>query len=124
MIKSNNFIHLTGRLGKTPEMQTSGETQYCRIDLAVNSYVNKEEKTFWFQCVAFGKLAKAICDYCSKGDKISVMGTLTQRKKEEVTYYSVLADSVEFHILAKSSEMGGESGKGKKSDSQEDDLPF
>ncbi len=74
-----NKIIITGRLGADPELKTSGSgTEYTNFSVAVDrrKEKDKERKTDWFYCAAFGKLAVFITTYFKKGDGIELSGRM------------------------------------------------
>ncbi len=79
-----NNITLVGRLVRPPERKGDWGATFT---LAVNARekVNGEWQKVghFFDCVAFGKRAEALCQYAGQGDLISVSGSLRQRKWEQ-----------------------------------------
>jgi len=72
----NNAI-LTGRLTRQPERQsTRNGATVCRFSLAVDKYSNGEKTAMFINCVAYGKTAEFIVNYCNKGDKLGVEGSV------------------------------------------------
>ena len=83
MANDINKVILIGRLTRDPELKsTSGGNYFCRVSLASNrSIYNKEtresrDEVGFFDCVAWGKSAEAICKYLQKGRRICVEGSL------------------------------------------------
>lgn len=54
-------------------LETQSGKQYCKFTLAVNRYGGK---TDFIPCVAWDRQAEAISKYCTKGSKMSVVGSL------------------------------------------------
>lgn len=76
-----NKCLILGRLGRDPELKTSQSgTEVCRFSLAVSEKYNGEERTEWFNCVAFGKIAEVAAKYLSKGDHAFIEGRIQTRK--------------------------------------------
>ena len=74
-----NKIIITGRLGADPELKTSGSgNEYTNFSVAVDrrKEKDKERKTDWFYCAAFGKLAVFITTHFKKGDGIELSGRM------------------------------------------------
>ena len=72
----NNVI-LTGRLTRQPERQsTRNGATVCRFSLAVDKYSNGEKTATFINCVAYGKTAEFLVNYCDKGDKLGVEGSV------------------------------------------------
>ena len=71
-----NDIKLLGRLAQSPEVKKSqAGHQYAWFTVAVPRKNDKNEADF-IRCVAFGKLASAMEQYCAKGRQILVQGRL------------------------------------------------
>lgn len=69
-----NIVVLVGRITKDLELRTTNSGKdICNYSLAVQ--VDKDTTNF-FDCTTFGESAKALCNYCKKGDLISVTGQL------------------------------------------------
>lgn len=90
-----NNIVLIGRLTKDPEMKVSNnDKEYCLFSLAVNRPHEKGTADF-FNCIAFGKTAEVINQYCKKGKQIGIQGSIEFNKKDDKIYTSVRIASVE-----------------------------
>jgi single-strand DNA-binding protein len=71
-----------GRLVKDVELKYStSNTAIVNFTIAVDNPYGKEEnnKTFFINCVAFGKTAEFVANYCPKGTRIGVTGSLQTR---------------------------------------------
>lgn len=98
-----NYIAIMGRMTANPEItsSTSGTT-IARFTLAVDRKFAKEgqQKTDFFQCVAFGKLAEVVEKYLTKGAKIVASGEMrldtVQKDGKNVTYPKVNVNEIEF----------------------------
>ena len=99
-----NVVILNGVLGKDPELKvTPSGAKVLRFTLAVKSNrkdENGEYKTNWVSMLAFNKTAELISDYCTKGSKIGVRGSLEcgSYQKDNVTHYTtdVIVQEIEF----------------------------
>ena len=80
---SMNLVILRGRLTRDPEAKTtqSGKN-VCRFTLAVDGR-RREDKADFIPCIAWGKTADVITQYCSKGRQIEVTGRLQVRQYED-----------------------------------------
>ncbi|RME89594.1 MAG: single-stranded DNA-binding protein [Candidatus Hydrogenedentota bacterium] len=84
-----NRVVLVGRLTRDPELRsTPNGTMVCKIGIAVNRTIwrkegEKEEKAYFFDCVAFGRQAEVINQYLRKGRRIGIDGYLTQNSWED-----------------------------------------
>lgn len=70
-----NTINLFGRLTAEPELKTAKENKYVKFCVAVDRRT-KEKKTDFIDCIAWNKLVEIICNYCHKGNFISITGSL------------------------------------------------
>lgn len=132
-----NHITITGRLGKDPELKTSGTgSEYCQFSVAVDRRKTKEDQekqTDWFRCVAFGKTAVFIDKYFKKGKGIELEGRMENSPyKDEDTDKN--RDSWQF-IVERVEFPKGKGGEGSQSPEgaapvegfqsiEPDDLPF
>ena len=128
-----NSVVLSGRLTREPELRKTGSgnsmTTFC---IAVRAYKAEDgtEKAHFIDCVAYEKLAELIYKNVIKGEKITVMGRLTQRfydgsdgRKHEVI--EVFVTDAEFQLKLTDvavEEPKPKTTKGKKA--KKDDLPF
>lgn len=72
-----NLTIITGRITKDLELKQAGQTQVTNFSMAVDNPFKKDDTSF-FDVVAFGKTAELLNQYCGKGSKIGVEGTLKQ----------------------------------------------
>lgn len=71
-----NDIKILGRLANQPEMKKSvSGRDYAWFTVAVPRQSNRDEADF-IRCVAFDKLAAAICQHCGKGRQVLCTGRL------------------------------------------------
>ena len=107
-----NSVILIGNLGQDPEMKyfESGKNN-VKFSLALNSYnaKTKKEITDWVSCEAWGKTAELIGEFCKKGHKLAIEGSLKTQKwedndgnKRSITF--VLVSRVEFLTSKKQTE--------------------
>ncbi|PTU83432.1 single-stranded DNA-binding protein [Staphylococcus pasteuri] len=72
-----NIVVISGRITKDLELKQAGQTQVTNFSMAVDNPFKKDDTSF-FDVVAFGKTAELLNNYCGKGSKIGVEGTLKQ----------------------------------------------
>ena len=110
-MKSLNKVTLLGNLGRDVEMRyTANGEAVANLAIATSSeWKNrdsgeKEQATEWHRCVAFGKLAELMGQYCQKGSSVYLEGKLRTRKwdnKEGATHYTTEVVLDEFINLDK-----------------------
>lgn len=138
---------IAGNLGQDPELKsTAGGTDVCNLSVAVNeSWKNRDgeqqEKTTWFRCVAFGKVALILSEYLSKGDAVMFEGRIQTSQYEDRdgnTRYSWDLAIDEFRFLGGNKPGTESQGRGPREenskpkntpppaddDDYQDDIPF
>ena len=76
-----NHITIMGRLTANPELRRTGTgTAVTSFTVAVDRDFSKENKTDFFNCVAWDKKGEFIANYFSKGRMIVVSGRLENRE--------------------------------------------
>lgn len=93
-----NLCQFIGRLGRDPETRyTAGGEAVCNFSVASGqswkdkTSGEKQERTEWVRCVAFGKLGEIAGEYLKKGKQCYVSGRMETRKwtdKDGVEKYS------------------------------------
>ena len=84
-----NSVHLIGRLGQDPKsFEFENGNQKAQFSLATkevykNGKGDRIEETQWHNIVAWGKTAKLITDYLTKGKEIAIEGRLTNRSYDD-----------------------------------------
>ena len=84
MPRTINRVELLGRVGTDPEMKyTQGGTAVTNLRLATDRYRRDgEDATDWHDVTCWAKLAEAVNEYVSKGDRLYVAGRLAQNSWE------------------------------------------
>ena len=90
MARGVNKVILIGNLGKDPEIKylPSGSA-VANVTMATSdSWKDKKtgediEKCEWHNLVFYGRLAEILAEYCKKGSKIYVEGSLQTRKWQD-----------------------------------------
>lgn len=89
-----NSFTVQGRFGKDPELKRNkNDKSYVSFSIAEKQKVMKqgkwEEETYWWNCMAWGKMADTLCKFFVKGKPIIVTGKLRQWESEGVTRVSM-----------------------------------
>ncbi|NOG70498.1 single-stranded DNA-binding protein [Roseicella sp. DB1501] len=89
MSYSLNSVHLIGNVGKDPKTKTldrGGLTARFSIATAEAWYDAKDqrqEKTSWHPCVAYGKTAELVRDHVRQGQQVSIIGRMEPREWDD-----------------------------------------
>jgi len=74
-----NMVFILGRMGKDPEMRTSGKgTPYCTVTMATNYTVKKTgtDDPCWFRTVAYGGVGQNLFERGRKGGVVFAIGRM------------------------------------------------
>ena len=74
-----NSLMVAGVLGKDAEVQylPNGDA-VCKFSIADSQ--GKEKPTIWWACQLFGKRAESLSQYLTKGQAVTVSGSVTERE--------------------------------------------
>lgn len=143
-----NLVVVVGTAGKDAETRYTGSgSAVTNFTLAVNEYWKdknsgeRQERTEWVRCVAFGKLGEIVGQYLKKGGKVYAQGKMITRSydKDGQKHYTTEVHVDQFQMLDSRGESAGPTHKGDNSGSDEpapassggggggdfiDDIPF
>jgi single-strand DNA-binding protein len=143
-----NVMFLIGNVGRDPEIRTTtGGSKVAAFSIATTERWKdkdgeRQEKTTWHNCVAWGPLTNVIQDYVHKGSKMAVVGRMEVRKytnkdDEERTAHECIVQSLELLSPKKESHNNDDEdrprrgrakvkagGKKEEFDDLDDDIPF
>lgn len=100
-----NKVFLIGNLTRDPDLsETNSGVKVCRFSIAVNrSYLSEEgeRETDFFNVTAWRGTGETVAKYCSKGQKVAVVGSIQMRTYEDNqgvkrTAVDIIAQDVEF----------------------------
>ena len=89
MTTLSNSVHLIGRLGQDPKsFEFDSGKMKAQFSLATSDYYKDQkgervQETQWHNIVAWGKTAKVVIDYLTKGKEIALEGKLINRSYED-----------------------------------------
>lgn len=76
-----NNVNIIGRVVNDLEAKlTTNGTKFCSFRIAVDA---GNDKTYFFNCIAWKERCDNIIKYFHKGDKIGISGTLSSRNYED-----------------------------------------
>ena len=121
-----NKVILVGNLTKEPDQRrTKTDKVTTRMSIAVNQGYGENQKTDFFNLVAWEKTAELCGKYLSKGSKVLVEGILRNNnyEKDGVKHYGVdvIVSSIEF-LDSKKKAANTEDFDGENV--SDDDMPF
>jgi single-strand DNA-binding protein len=74
-----NSITIAGQLGRDAEMRSLPDgTQIASFSVADSQ--GREKPTIWWNCQIFGKRAASLSQYLTKGQSVTVSGTVSERE--------------------------------------------
>lgn len=74
-----NQITIAGILGRDAELRSLADgTAVAGFSIADSQ--GKDKPTIWWNCSLFGKRAETLSQYLTKGGKVTVTGTVTERE--------------------------------------------
>ncbi len=107
-----NALFLVGRLTKDPELRKSEGKSNCYVTIAIKrTYKNSDGiyETDFISCKVWNVIAERVCEYCKKGDMISVKGRIqnnnyVDKEDNKVYSYEIIADQISFMQSQKTKE--------------------
>lgn len=104
-----NFVFLTGRITKDPELKTNqNNNQFCNFSIAVDKPFKQGEdrQADFFNCTVWNKTAEYFYAYAKKGSKVAVKGSIGtyQRESNGVSQTHTSINVNELEILDKKKE--------------------
>ena len=74
-----NSITITGNLGKDAELRNLNDgTAVLSFSVADNQ--GKDKPSIWWNCSLFGRRAESLAQYLTKGQQVTVIGTVSERE--------------------------------------------
>jgi single-strand DNA-binding protein len=104
-----NNLTLLGNFGRDPEEKVlkNGDT-LCRFSVGVGELVKGEQKTTWFNCVAFGSKAQYILRSCQKGSGVFVEGPFRSEEYEGKVRWTMFVNNI---VVYSNRKPGNDHGK-------------
>jgi len=83
MAIDQNSVNVVGRLTADPVLKyTQSGKGVCEFSIANNRTFGEKENVYFFNCVAWGKVAEVVSEHLRKGHQVAVSGNLEQRRWE------------------------------------------
>lgn len=122
-----NSLTITGQLGKDSERRALGDGTPVLSFSVADGYVQGGEKhTIWWNCSLFGKRADSLHQYLTKGQSVTVVGSVTEREWTNKDGQKIKSIDVRVNDVALQGgkREGGNQSKGGKQESGFDDVDF
>jgi len=74
-----NSITITGHLGNDCESRAMPDGTPV-VSFSVADSLGRDKPTIWWTCSLIGKRAQALAQYLTKGQSVTVIGTVTERE--------------------------------------------
>ena len=77
-----NVITIAGGLGRDAELKyLNNGDPICNFSVADSQ--GRDKGTIWWNCTLFGKRGEALSQYLTKGQSVTVVGTITEREWQD-----------------------------------------
>lgn len=124
-----NVCMFTGNIGRIDDLK-QGTTPYIKFSVAVNKKSKEDGNSAdWVHFTAFGKTAEFISNWCSKGNKVTVLshyspGSYLNKDGNKVYTHDFIVDSLEKMDRAELNKPADEFVDVKADAFENDELPF
>lgn len=129
-------ITAAGNIGKDAVLRTVGDNAVASFTLACKVQKGREQATEWLSCSIWGKRGESLAQYLTKGQAVTVTGSLTTREHDGKTYLECRVADVELQGGKRESQQqggyGGYGGQARQPSQQskpayrdlDDEIPF
>ena len=93
-----NNITVAGQLGKDSELKQIGQDQVLSFSVADSQ--GREKPTIWWNCQLWGKRATSLQQYLTKGQSVTVTGSVSQRTYTDKNGVEKVAQDVRLNDVA------------------------
>ena len=124
-----NTAILIGNLGADPEVkELPSGARVANVSLATSErwkdkQGERQEKTTWHDLVFWNQQADIVVQYCKKGSKLYVEGSIDKRKSEQGGYFTDIKVK-NFQFLDSKGSSSGDSAPSQEPAFNEADIPF
>lgn len=119
-------IVVSGNIGKDADLrQTQGGDDVLSFNVAAKQGYGDKASTNWFRCSVWGKRARTLQQYLTKGTKVVVGGEFSTSEYEGKQQLNVRVNDVEFMSKGEGGQRQPDSqGRAPAADDLDDDVPF
>lgn len=120
-----NSITVSGQLGKDSERRALNDGTAV-VSFSVADSMGKDKGTIWWNCSMFGKRADSLQPYLTKGQSVTVVGTVSEREWTDKDGQKRKSMDVRVNDVALQGgkREGGNQPKGGKQESNFEDIDF
>ena len=124
-----NTAILIGNLGSNPEVkELPSGARVANVSLATterwkDKQGERQEKTTWHDLVFWNQQADIVVQYCKKGSKLYVEGSIDKRKSDQGGYFTDIKVK-NFQFLDSKGSSSGYQAPTEEPALPEDDIPF
>lgn len=124
-----NIITIAGALGKDAELRRTPNGDAV-AQFSVADSQGKDKQTIWWNCALWGKRGEALAQYLTKGQAVTVVGTVTEREYTDKDGVKRKAQDVRVNEVALQGGRRDDAQKpaakpaGSGFEDMDDDIPF
>lgn len=129
-----NSLTIAGQLGRDAEVRflPNGDPV---ANFSVADSQGKDKDTIWWSCQLFGKRAESLAQYLTKGQSVTITGSVSQRKYTDKNGVEKISTDVRVNDVAlqggrkegaapQASQASKPSNQNKGFENMDDDIPF
>lgn len=129
-----NSLTIAGQLGRDAEVRFLPNGDPI-ANFSVADSQGKDKDTIWWNCQLFGKRAESLAQYLTKGQAVTITGSVSQRKYTDKNGVEKISTDVRVNDVAlqggrkesaapQASQAPKPSNQSKNFEDMEDDIPF
>jgi single-strand DNA-binding protein len=89
------YATVPGTLGRDAEIRPTQGGPVCSFSIATEERVKGEKVTTWVRCSLFGKRGEALCQYLTKGAKVTAIGRISLHEYQGKTSLELNVTDIE-----------------------------
>ena len=89
------YATVPGTLGKDAEIRQTQGGPVCSFSIATEERIKGQKQTTWVRCSLFGKRGEALCQYLTKGTKVTAIGRISMHEYQGKTSLKLAVDNIE-----------------------------
>jgi single-strand DNA-binding protein len=89
------YATVPGTLGRDAEIRQTQGGPVCSFSIATEERVKGQKQTTWVRCSLFGKQGEALCQYLTKGAKVTAIGRISMHEYQGKSSFDLAVDNIE-----------------------------